>query len=213
MEIGEGNIYGPMDVFFEKGWQTANQFSMIYYIDMESASLKNETIYGNKTTQTTSGGRTTVTTYDEKGRTVLQRATGTLGNNIEKVEATTEYDENGRVLKKTQTIYYSDGKANEVSVLAYTYTDTVEGSEGVCVLDSYTYKLIYDMEYRCVGSVTLLKNEETSRTEYNYDDDGNMEIITSYVEGVQDTKTTYTYKAVTVTREKAEQLPQFIRAQ
>lgn len=212
IEMGEGTIYGPLDMVFEKAWQNKVQFTVTYYMDADDITLKNVTTYGDRTTQTTSGGRTTVTTYDEKGRTILQTATGALSDGAQKVEATTEYDEQGRTLKKTQTIYYSGEKENNVSVLAYTYTDLVEGSEGVCVLGEYTYKLFYDAKYRCIGSITLKNGEETDRTEYTYDENGNMESSTSYIEGEQDTRTVYTYKKATVTQEKAEQIPMFVRA-
>ena len=212
VELSEGDIYDPVDINFADGWQDKKQFSVTYYLNMDGTELRNETIYGDKTMQTTSGGKTTVTVYDEQGRTVKQTATGTLSNDAEKVEAITEYDENGRVLKKTQTIYYGGGKENEVSVLSYTYSDLVEGSEGVAVLDSYTYKLFYDSKYRCVGSVTIQEKAETSRTEYTYDEYGNLESTTTFVGGEQDSRTVYTYKAVEITLEKAEKLPQFVRA-
>ena len=212
VELGEGSVYGPVDITFTDGWQNKDQFSVSYKLNVDDAELKNESIYGDKTMQTTSGGKTTVTVYDEKGRTVKQTATGSLSDNALKVEAITEYDEQGRVLKKTQTVYYGNGKENAVSVIAYTYTDLVEGSEGTCVLDSYTYKLFYDSQYRCVCSLTLEKDKETAKTEYTYDEYGNLETITSYVDGEQDARTAYTYKEVTIPLEKAEQLPQFVRA-
>ena len=74
------------------------------------------------------------------------------------------------------------------------------------------YKLLYDGENRCVCSITLEKNVEVSRSEYTYDEHGNLETTTNFLSGEQDARTAYTYKEVTISREKAEQLPQFVRA-
>lgn len=212
IEVGEGTFYGPMGIAYEKGWQNKESFTMSYYIETDELELQNTTTYGNKTTKVTSGSTTKVSNYDDKGNLVLLTITGNPGKNILKIETATEYDEHNRTLKKTQTTYYTDGKENDVTVTAYTYTDTVQGSEGVCVQGDYTYRVFYDEQYRCIGAVTFEKDKEISKTEYTYDEYGNPETSTVYVEGVQDTRTVYTYKAVTISREKAEQLPMFVRA-
>ena len=210
-EVGEGTFYGPLDIVFEENWQTKDRFTMSYSIDSDGAELKNTTIYGDKTTEVTSGGSTRVSVYDEKGRVTLQTVTGVLGEYVLKVETATEYDEHGRTQKKTQTTYYTDGRKNDVSVTTYTYTDLVAGSEGSCEQDGYIYKVFYDEQYRCIGALTLQDGKEINKTEYTYDENGNPESSTTYTDGEQESRAVYTYKKVEVSREKADKLPQFIR--
>ena len=129
---------------------------------------------------------------------------------LEKVETIFTYDSYGRTTKQLIRVYLEGQTLPNVQTQTYRYTDTEEGSEGVC-RDGTTYTLVYDHNYRLIRQIVTSGDKEVSRTENTYDKYGNTLSTVQYAEGEKISEIRYTYKAVEVSEETAARFPQFNR--
>ena len=208
---GEGGETVTATYTFEEGWEAKESFTATLKIaglpGMEDAPFVKMT-YGNRTAEMEQTGTLrTTTVYNEKGLVIsyTSEATGS-GINL-RTETTTTYDDRGRKLSEESRTRYNDQETPAVTTV-YTYTDTDTGSEGRS--ESGTV-LTYDKSDRMVCMTTTLYGEEVSRTENTYDEVGNLICTQTFAEGKLVTKTETTYRAVEVSKETADRLPNFKR--
>ncbi|MBE6986570.1 MAG: hypothetical protein E7433_03990 [Ruminococcaceae bacterium] len=201
---------------FEEGWQEKESFRVTFSGNTEALGVGNDVptmIFNGKTVITEMAGvKRSEATYDENGRQIF-RITPFLTENatVAKMEFAFTYDAQGR--KRTQiTKYHYPDKAEPVTeTQTYTYVDTETGSKGTYTEGNSSYVLEYDKNYRLVAKVTITDGQEISRTESEYDENGNQIKSISYDQGQKTSESKYTYKAVEVSEETANRLPQFNR--
>ena len=199
---------------FEDGWQDKESFSATCGICDEnglSAVISTVTYSERLTVMEIAGTNRTETVLDENGRAIAQTMTYLREDvELEKTETVSTYDEFGRILAQETTRYYSNELGSvETMVDCYTYTETDTGSEGRMQDGGIVYVRIYDKNYRCVRSITILNGEEAVRTDSEYDEVGNLIKSISYSYGEKTQEIYYTWKAVEVSAEFAERMPQF----
>lgn len=194
---------------FEDGWQSKESFTV-----RASAQGSKQTVitYGNKSAVTNYNTAMLLSTemqYNDLGRVIKETTTYKDEYHISKQETVKTYDLYGRILTDTTTIYQPDGTSHE-TVLSYTYEKTDDGSKGTAILGEGTsYVVTYDHHYRQTCAVFYSNGEESTRVEYRYDSHGNQIGVTIYLQGKQISRNETVYKAVQVTRETAQRLPQF----
>ena len=201
---------------FEEGWQEKESFRVTFSGNTEALGVGNDVptmIFNGKTVITEMAGvKRSEATYDENGRQIF-RITPFLTENatVAKMEFAFTYDAQGR--KRTQiTKYHYPDKAEPVTeTQTYTYVDTETGSKGTYTEGNSSYVLEYDKNYRLVAKVTITDGQEISHTESEYDENGNQIKSVSYDQGQKISESKYTYKAVEVSEETANRLPQFNR--
>ena len=96
----------------------------------------------------------------------------------------------------------------------YTYIETETDSTCTYSVDSITYItyiIEYDKEGRQTSQTIQMNGTETSRTVATYDSAGNAISQVSYSSGVKNMEMKCTYKAVKVSRQTADRVPQFNR--
>ncbi len=214
----DGTLLATVNVVFEEGWQTKETFTVTYSGD---ADLWGEAMpvmtYTGKTvvTENSNVSRTEIT-YDDNGRQICHIIYFTGENeSMDKQETTYTYDEYGRRLSEETKMYLTEASTPFVLTDSYTYVDTAEGSEGTSSSSGAIEKLVYDKNYRCILETTTMDGKESSRTETTYDAVGNVVTQVTYYNGYNVeilSKTSNTYKAVEVSKETADRLPQFVRA-
>ena len=146
---------------------------------------------------------------DEKGNVVSRTVFHKLSSQL--IQSVLTYDEYGRILTQTTSTSFSGGKDTYLPQVTFTYEETEQGSKGVGEQSGYKETYFYDNGYRLVGYSVTIMGMESTRTEYTYDAHGNRTEIAVYVDGVLNTRSVTTYKAVEVSLEMADRLPQFKR--
>lgn len=190
-------------LLYEENWQKKESFTVSY-------SEGDTTItYGDKHVMTR-GDNTQVDEYmDEKGnvvsRAVLREPVSQL------IQSVLTYDEHGRILTQITSTSFADGKDTYLPQVTFVYEETEQGSKGVGGQSGYVETYFYDKAYRLIGYSVTIMGMESTRTEYAYDRYGNRTESTVYVDGVLSTKSVTTYKAIEVSLEMADRLPQFKR--
>lgn len=214
----DGTLLATVNVVFEEGWQTKETFTVTYRDDKDqSVETMTAVTYKGKTsvTEVPNVCRTEIT-YDDNGRQICHIIYFTGENeSMDKQETTYTYDEHGRRLSEEVKMYITDTSAPLVTTKTYTYVDTAEGSEGTSSNYGIITKVVYDNNYRCILETVTEDGKESSRTETTYDAVGNVVTQVTYYIGYNVeilSKTSNTYKAVEVSKETADRLPQFVRA-
>lgn len=213
MTVYVGNDSQSVELTYEEGWENKEEFTATYNYTEGNAGVVTDTVtFKNKCTVTENPGRLhTETRFDDNGRVISQMQEHLSEyDSIEKMETTYTYDSYGRKLTEKSKIYYKDREQPEVQSRTYSYTDTADGSKGVCN-DGGTYTLIYDSNYRLISETLTNGDTEVSGTEKTYDDDGRLVSVITYAQGQKMVETCYTYKAVEVSQEFSERFPQFKR--
>ena len=203
----DGESQSTATVKYEEGWQNKESFTATY-----SDGDQLEITYSNKyTVQKIGDGIQRETYYDAGGRVSRQVIHYSVtSSGLEKVETIFTYDSYGRTTEQLIRVYLEGQTLPNVQTQTYRYTDTKEGSEGVC-RDGTTYTLVYDHNYRLMRQVVTSGDKEVSRTENTYDKYGNTLSTVQYAEGEKISEIRYTYKAVEVSEETAARFPQFNR--
>lgn len=207
-----GTKYGPAAYEYEDGWQEKDSFTVTYSMEMEGMDLDYEMVYGDKCISTVAKmGQQVIKTeiyYDENGQPIRSISYPGITNE-DKTETVTTLDEKGRTVKQETNVYTADRKDPSTMVTLYTFQDTADGSIGTATAGNQVTRMNYDQEGKLISVVNLIDGQELTRTEYTYDENGNVTSTTDYYMGQQTTKTETTYKAVELSAEKAQQLPQF----
>lgn len=206
-------IYGPdgtaqttAQMEYEENWQNKASFTVTY-----SESDQIEIIHSSNNTILKATDTVQIETYyDDNGRVSKQVNHYLASSSLEKMETTFTYDSYGRQIEQTSKAYFEGQEQPNVQTKTYTYTDTDEGSKGVCQ-DGTTYTLVYDHNYRLIRQVVTSGDKEVSCIDSTYDEHGNTLSTATYAEGEKVTETCHTYKAVEVSKEFADRFPQFKR--
>ncbi|MBE6920421.1 MAG: hypothetical protein E7468_02510 [Ruminococcaceae bacterium] len=202
----DGESQSTATVKYEEGWQNKESFTATY-----SDGDQLEITYSNKyTVQKIGDGIQRETYYDAGGRVAKQVNHYLASSSLEKMETTFTYDSYGRQIRQESKAYFEGQEQPNVQTKTYIYTDTDEGSSGVC-RDGTTYTLVYDHNYRLIRQVVTSGDKEVSRTENTYDEYGNTLSTVQYAEGKKISEIRYTYKAVEVSEDTAARFPQFNR--
>ena len=206
-------LQATVDLVFEEGWENKERFTVTYSGDLEGlGSSVPKMTYSDKcvVTELPDISRTEVL-LDENGRQTAQNVYYLGGLSMERMEMTFVYDEHGRKLEQETKIYYVGEENPNADIQTYVYEDTADGSEGSFIDWSLSSVLTYDKNHRLVKQVTIANEKEVNRVENVYDDNGNLLSTTTYMNGKIATVLKYTYKAVEVSKETADRLPQFKR--
>lgn len=202
---------------FEEGWQEKESFRVTFSGNTEILGVGKDAptmIFNGKTVITEIAGvKRSEATYDENGHQI-SRITPFLTENaaVAKMEITFTYDTYGRKLTQVTKYSYPDKAEPVIQTQTYTYTDTETGSKGTFTEGNTTYVLEYDRNYRLVAKTTVTDGQEVSRTESEYDEHGNQISSVSYTYGQKSLELRFAYKAVEVSKETANRLPYFNRA-
>ena len=210
----DGQSATTIEYEFEEGWQDKENFTVTYRYAVALTNQNDITmVYGDKCMTTgLKGTAKTTTHYDENGRVTREiNEYEHVVNDMEKLETTYTYDENGRTLTQHSQTYYTNREEPVLQTITYTYKETEQGSEGWATVGHITERLFYDKEYRLVRQSQLVNGEETNYTEREYDGRGNQISVATYFNGELISKSLITYKAVQVSKETADRLPQFPR--
>lgn len=207
-----GNDTKSIELTYEEGWENKEEFTATYNYKTGNPDAGTTTVtFKNKcTVMEVPGTLRGETRFDDNGRVISQVQEHLSDSVLEKTETTYTYDSYGRKLTEELKIYYKDREQPQIQSLTYSYTDTADGSKGVCNSGD-TYTLIYDSNYRLISQTATNGDVELSSIENIYDDDGRLVSVITYAQGQKMVETYYTYKAVEVSREFAERFPQFKR--
>lgn len=207
-----GAVMVTINLVFEEGWETKESFQVTYSGDTEILGENVPTItYNGKTVITDMAGVSrSEAICDDNGRQISQTIYYLSENaTMEKMETSVTYDAHGRRLTQVIKSYYSGNAEPVIQTQTYTYEDTETGSKGTWNDGDITYVIEYDKDYRFVAQATVMNGQEMSRSETEYDANGNQISTVSYYSGQKNMETKYTYKAVEVSAETAARLPQF----
>ncbi|MBE6918019.1 MAG: hypothetical protein E7470_09015 [Ruminococcaceae bacterium] len=190
-------------LLYEKNWQKKESFTVSY-------SEGNTTItYADRHTMTRGNGTQVDEYMDESGNVVSRAVFHETSSQL--IQSVLTYDEHGRILTQTTSTSFSGGKDTYLPQVTFTYEETEQGSKGVGEQSGYVETYFYDKAYRMIGYSVTIMGVESSRTEYSYDKHGNRTEIAVYANGTLDTRSVITYKAIEVSLEMADRLPQFKR--
>lgn len=206
-------VIGPAEHIFEDGWQEKDSFTVTYLMPIEGMPQNVTTTYANgKATATVTAQDKEISRseiiYNGQGK-VASQVTYTAAEQVEKTENKYTYDEKGRTITLETIVHYID--VAPVSVKhEFTITEIDDGSVGVYISGGMEYRYTYDKNDRLVSNVTTVNSQELSRTEFTYDDFGNVLTQTQITATTNSAEakivTAYTYEAVTVSTEKAAKL-------
>ena len=205
-----GNDTKSIELTYEEGWENKEEFTATYNYKTGNPDAGTTTVtFKNKcTVMEVPGTLRGETRFDDNGRAISQVQELLSDSVLERTETTYTYDSYGRKLTEESKIYYKDREQPQIQSLTYSYTDTADGSKGVC--NSWdTYTLIYDSNYRLISQTATNGDVELSSIENTYDDDGRLVSVITYAHGEKMVETYYTYKAVEVSKEFANRFPQF----
>ncbi len=190
-------------LLYEKNWQKKESFTVSY-------SEGDTTItYADRHVMTRGNGTQVDEYMDEKGNVVSRAVFHEAASQL--IQSVLTYDEHGRILTQTTSTSFTGGKDTYLPQVTFTYEETEQGSKGVGGQSGYAETYFYDKAYRLIGYSVTIMGMESTRTEYTYDRHGNRTEIAVYVDGALSTKSVTTYKAVEVSLEVADRLPQFKR--
>lgn len=198
----------------EEGWQTKESFSATLeeVLPGVDTGTNAKVVYSDCTVVMEQPGVVmTTTVYNEKGLVVSSTTETTRGTTPLRTETTSTYDARGRKLSEETKTSYQDQDKPAVTGNSYTYTETDTGSEGRSEEGYMITVLTYDKNDRLICKVTTVSGEEVARIENTYDEVGNLILSQTFGEGKLITKSEYTYRAVKVSRETADRLPNFKR--
>lgn len=212
---GDGSESYLRTYVYEEGWQEKEHFSVT--INADEDSLGGTITYsGKKTTTEMSDGSVTEQFFDDQGR--VTQSINNYADGIRR-EVTYTYDDIGRVISIETKTYVEADAEPATDTETYVYTETETGSTGTTeygsityLSQSITYANQYDKEGRRVSNAMYINGQERFRTEYAYDDAGNMLGQVSFFDGQKSTEVKYTYKAVQVSEATAARFPQFKKA-
>ena len=210
----DGKVASDVYYIFEDGWENKKTFEVTLGGAVEAVGTNTTSFtYSDSCLITLIEDATrTETRFDEKGRTVSTVTEYMLdAGSLTKSESIYTYDEHGRVLTQQTATYYSNREEPETASYTYTYRETEQGSEGTATVGNITETRFYDKNYRMVELRQEIGDSTVARMTYQYDAHGNQTGGESYVNGERMTKTVTTFKAVEVSRETADRLPQFKR--
>lgn len=197
-------------LLYEKDWQEKDSFTVSYSADGKTPIQNGGTVtYAEKHT-TTINNNTRLDEYmDEKGDVVSRAVLYELSSQL--IQSVLTYDEHGRILTQITSTSFIGGSDTYLPQVTFTYEETEQGSKGVGQQNGYVETYCYDKQYRLVSYTVTIMGTESSRTEYTYDEHGNTTEVAVYLEGNLSTKSVTTYKAVQISKELADRLPQFKR--
>ncbi len=209
----EGTLMMETSMEYEKDWQKKESFTISYGSEANAVGMNVEMVYGDKSivTQIPNVYRTE-SFHDENGR-LSRQVTEYLNNlTLQKIENSYTYDEQGRRLTQETKTYYAGNEEPTTATQTFTYTETETGSKGTFTEGSITYIIEYNKEFRLTAQSTIVNDEEVTRTELTYDEHGNNVSSATYSNGQKISETRFTYKKVEISKETADRLPTFKRA-
>lgn len=127
---------------------------------------------------------------------------------IDREEILYTRDEIGRLTRQQQVSYYRDD-TERTTELTYTYVQEGDGSVGTRELNSLVEKIYCDAQGRTLKVQYIMAGQENQRTEYTYDENGNVSAITTYYQGRFTSKRVFAYQAVQVSPETAAKFPMY----
>ena len=132
---------------------------------------------------------------------------------MSKQEESYTYDAHGRRQTYEIKYYYDGSDTPTVQLRTYIYQNTQQGSRAQCTAYGVTETLIYNEKYQLISirSVNDGPEEIWTNIEYTYDRYGNLVEMAADLSGESSLRNVTTYKAVKVSRETADRLPQFRR--
>ena len=206
----DGSVHATGTYIYEEGWKNKESFTVTVDGDVEKLGSDGyNTIYTDKKV-----------VYEISPKTVLEYYYDTQGNFIKTIQRFDEgtrtevfytLDANGRLLSEEQRNYRDEDAEPVIYIETYTFADTETGSKGTAVMDAYTSVREYDRNHRVIAIITISDGQERARTEFAYDDLGNLISQVNYGGGQKHSEIKYTYKAVQVSEQTAARLPQFKR--
>ena len=201
-------VYAAVTYIFEEGWQNKASFTVTMGGDTDKLGGTGTMVYSDKKlTQEVSNGASMEIYYNDKGQQIKMVNLYADGGHR---EVTYTYESVGRMVSQEEKMYETADSEAVVTTTTYTYTETEDGSTSTEGAESYQVVNYYDKNGRQISQVVYRNGEEMSRTEATYDAAGNMTSQVSYYNG-QKQMMKYTWKAVEVSREVAERLPQFYK--
>lgn len=195
---------------YEKNWKKKTAFTVSYSIDGKNPTENGTTLkYEDKHTTVDNSTMQWDKYTDEQGYIVSERVLYKQTSQL--IQTIRTYDEFGRILTQITSTGFLGGSDTYLPQVTFTYEETEEGSKGTGTQSGYTEVYTYDKNYRLVSYATLILGNEQSRTEYTYDEHGNMTEMAVYTAGEFSYKTVTAYKAEQVNKSTADCLPQFQR--
>ena len=203
---------GDFTLQYDENWQNADSFK-VEYVPTEN-NIEKEipwlTYSDNFMITVVPDVSYTETSYDEKGNVIREITTYYANGAMESVERQYSYDDYGRLLTVMNCTIFRGNPNASINYEGYEYTDTETGSEASFEHFGKTYKMVYDKDYNLICRYMYLMDQEASRTEYTYDEYGNLLTAVTYLSGDQiDYEERYTYKAVEVSQELVDRWVQF----
>ncbi len=214
IRTGSDAHFSVQTYIFEEGWQDKERFTVWITNrpdDPEYTKYATSVIYwNNQMIQGLGNGTEIVTKVNEWGKTVETIRYFPDGKRIEDVFS---YDASGRLAFQEYKKYDSAEDCEPMTTtMVYVFPETEMGNIGTATDGSTTYVLEYGQNDRLTVSRMIVDGQEKSRTEYEYDEFGNLAGTVSCQDG-KNIETKYTWKAVEVRLETAERFPQFRRGQ
>ena len=204
-------LTGKFTLDYEEGWQTKDSFTATYIPSEDTTENDIPVItYSDKFTETKYNEKYyEEATYDEKGNIVAVDEIYIDNGMLEKVEIKNNYDKYGRLTGLMQiTIFRGDPNAG-VQSQSYAYTYIEVGSQASFSKDGRTYIRTYDKNFRLIWEEIRTIIGEIHRTDYTYDEYGNLLSSVKYYNGAKEREMIYTYKAVETTDEVIARWVQF----
>lgn len=200
-------VYASVTYVFEEDWQNKESFTATMTGNAELVGNAGKMVFTDKKlVQMDETGAGLEMRYNELGQEIVMINFHSDGGRYETYYT---FDSKGRVATE-ETKYYSSADAQPVITNKhYTYTDTAEGSVCTQEEDGYTVVITCDKNGRQISNVTSINGQEMSRAETTYDAFGNTSCVVNYYNGQKQTEIKYTWKAVEVSEETANRLPQY----
>ena len=148
-------------------------------------------------------------TYDEKGNRVNVHKFYIDDGMLDNVEIKYVYDKYSRLTGMMQITVFRGNSNPGVQSQSYAYTYIEEGSQGTHDQFGMTYTRTYNKSFQLIWEERVSAIGEIHRTEYAYDEYGNLLTETQYHNGEKDREVIYTYKAVETTDEVIAHWVQF----
>lgn len=210
---GDGSVHATGTYLYEEGWKNKESFTVTLEGDAEKLGENGSTsIYTDKKV-----------VYELTPKTVLEYYYDVQGNFTKSVQRFTEegsrievirtLDANGRLLCEEHRSYRAVDTDPIIETKTYTLYDKENGSEGAATVDTISEVIEYDRNHRLIAIVTYVDGVGRSRSEFAYDDLGNLISQVNYGGGQKHAEIKYTYKAVQVSEQTAARLPQFKRGE
>lgn len=195
---------------YESGWAKKTSFTVSHSTDGKTAAENGTTYkYEDKHTTVDNSDMQWDKYTDEQGRVVSERVLYKQTSQL--IQTVRTYDESGRILTQVTSTAFLSGSDTYLPQVTFTYEETEDGSKGTGTQSGYTEVYTYDKNHRLVSYTTLILGTEQSRTEYTYDEHGNVTEMAVYTAGEFSYKTVTAYKAEQVNKSTADCLPQFNR--